>query len=480
MRKLSVVVTLACVSLFTAVGHAAGPVLVAIGSISGFYEDFATRTAAALENGVPGNLLGGMGSGLAYLGGDYFLALPDRGPNAKAYNPCLDDTVTYIPRFHTLHMTLAPSDPASTSLPFTVTPMVVDTTLFWSAQNLTYGIGCGAAGDGEPSLNDDRHHYFSGRSDNFVPGGPSTNSNNGRLDPEGIRVSNDWQDVFISDEYGPYVYQFDRQTGRRIRAYALPSKFAVANQSSTGDLEFAPYNTAGRVANKGMEGLALTPDGRTLVGAMQSPLIQDGGDTPGLRTRIIAIDVRTGATREYAYQLDQGGKKTTVSDILAVNDHQFLVDERDGKGLGDDSKASFKKLFLVDIAGATDVSRIEGQANLAAVTPVSKALFLDVAGALTSYGIADTDIPAKLEGLAFGQDVMMAGEPRHTLYVVNDNDFLGAATKTVAGVPTTVANPNRMFVFAFAQSDLPGYQPQQFRASRANDDDRGNDDRGDR
>lgn len=27
----------------------------------------------------------------------------------------------------------------------------------------------------------------------------------------------------------------------------------------------------------------------------------------------------------------------TVSDIVAVNDHEFLVDERDGKGLGDDS-----------------------------------------------------------------------------------------------------------------------------------------------
>ena len=32
------------------------------------------------------------------------------------------------------------------------------------------------------------------------------------------------------------------------------------------------------LTNKGMEGLAITPDGKTLVGAMQSPLIQDGGD----------------------------------------------------------------------------------------------------------------------------------------------------------------------------------------------------------
>ncbi|MCX8499415.1 MAG: hypothetical protein ORN25_08610, partial [Caulobacteraceae bacterium] len=42
--------------------------------------------SARLENGVPANVLGGRGSGLAYAGGDTFLALPDRGPNASPYN----------------------------------------------------------------------------------------------------------------------------------------------------------------------------------------------------------------------------------------------------------------------------------------------------------------------------------------------------------------------------------------------------------
>src|SRR6476659_7646696 len=60
--------------------------LIAIGSISGAYEDFAVETAAPLESGAPGNRLGGIGSGLAYAGGSTFLALPDRGPNASPYN----------------------------------------------------------------------------------------------------------------------------------------------------------------------------------------------------------------------------------------------------------------------------------------------------------------------------------------------------------------------------------------------------------
>ena len=91
---------------FVQASEAAEPVLIAIGSVNGLYEDFAADTAARLDNGVPGNRLGGLGSGLAYLGGNLFLALPDRGPNAVPYAGCLDDTVAYINRFHTLHLSL--------------------------------------------------------------------------------------------------------------------------------------------------------------------------------------------------------------------------------------------------------------------------------------------------------------------------------------------------------------------------------------
>jgi hypothetical protein len=69
-------------SLVSAPAAHAAVDLIAIGSISGSYEDFSTETAGPLENGIAGNRLGGMGSGLAYAGGNTFLAIPDRGPNA--------------------------------------------------------------------------------------------------------------------------------------------------------------------------------------------------------------------------------------------------------------------------------------------------------------------------------------------------------------------------------------------------------------
>jgi len=302
---------------------------------------------------------------------------------------------------------------------------------------------------------------FTGRSDNFDGSRLSTNPNNGRLDAESIRVSRDGQSVFISDEYGPYVYQFDRGTGTRIRAFKIPDKFGVANLSSQGNTEISG-NSSGRVANKGMEGLAITPDGHTLVGVMQSPLIQDGG-TDGATTRLLKIDVLTGAVREYAYPLTniaapgKPAKYPTVSDIVAVNDHQFLLDERDGKGLGDNSTAAFKRLYLIDLNGAEEVSGITGAANLASKA-VAKTLFLDVVTILNGAGFASTDIPAKLEGIAFGPDVSVGGSNKHTMFVANDNDYI--ATVTDSNHPAGLDNPNRWFVFAFDDADLPGLVPQ--------------------
>ena len=199
MRVSRLLLLVALLFLKAAIAHAA-PDLIAIGSISGTYEDFAMDTAGLLENGVPGNRLGGMGSGLAYAGGNIFLALPDRGPNAKAYNSAVDDTTSYIVRFHTLSLSLAPSD-AGSPLPFTLTPMLVNTTLLSSKTPLVYGTGAGVGlGSGAPALNAvDHTHYFTGRSDNFDLSKSSTNPANARLDPEGIRVANHGGSVFISD-----------------------------------------------------------------------------------------------------------------------------------------------------------------------------------------------------------------------------------------------------------------------------------------
>jgi phytase-like protein len=97
-----------------------------------------------------------------------------------------------------------------------------------------------------------------------------------------------------------------------------------------------------------------------------------------LRSHTLKIDIKTGKTWEYAYQLDTA-TKTTVSDILAINDHEFLVDERDSKGRADKvgSAAVFKKPFITDLQFADDVTDLTGAASRAPYT-VAKRLDLPV------------------------------------------------------------------------------------------------------
>lgn len=450
-------------SLFTLSPAHAAVDLIAKGQLSGTISDLSNTTAAPLENGAPGNLLGGIGSGMSYAGCNTFVALPDRGPNAISFNAAIDDTVSYINRFQTLRLTLAAA-PAGSDLPYALTPQLQATTLLHTSDSLAYGNGAAyGVPNGAPALNQADHtHYFTGRSDNFDPAHLSTWPRDARLDPESIRVANDGQSVFVSDEYGPYIYRFDRRSGRRIDVIRVPDSFAVSTLSPVGNTEIS-VNTSGRVANKGMEGLAISPDGRTLFGAMQSPLLQDGGSN-GAYTRILRIDLRTGRTQQYAYPLTNLGTASkpnypTISDVVAVNDHVLLMDERDGDGLGDDSAAAFKRVFRVDLNGAQDVSQASGAAGLAPYA-LKKTLFLDVVSVLTAHGISATDIPAKLESLTFGPDVTIGGKRKHTFLIANDNDFLGTITDT--NHPNGIANPNQFFVFAVDHDDLPDYVPQQF------------------
>jgi len=436
------------------------PVLIAVGDLTrteaGSFTDL-SGLSSTLENGNPANILGGLGSGIAWAGGHTFLALPDRGPNAINFADvneglALDNTVTYIPRFHTITMELHENKDGG--LPFTLVPRLHSTTLLYSADSLVYGAANPALNipSGVPLENTGFKHFFTGRSDAFDPNQTSGNPLDARMDSEGIRVSNDGQHVYISDEYGPYVYEFERATGRRTRAFELPAHLFVSKLNSIGATEISG-NTSGRTANKGMEGLAITPDGKTLVGIVQAALIQDAAQGKAAKKvlRIEVMDIASGKTiHEFAYGLTDG---SGVSEIVALNNHEFLVDERDGDGRGNGDAAVVKEIFKIDLDNAVDVSNMDG--THAAANAVKKTLFLDVVKALVNAGFDPGNIPAKLEGVALGHDIHQGGVKMHTLWIANDNDFL-------ATVPdpnnVQIPNPNQFFVFGFTDEALNGSQ----------------------
>jgi len=380
--------------------HALDIDLIGVGSISGTATDN-SGLLGNLEDGTPHNRLGGFGSALAYTGfGNRYVAAPDRGPS--------DGMTSYLDRYYTFDITVGGG---------LVVPTLLETHL------LTNGSG----------------QNYTGNRDAF----DATNSPESlRFDPEGIRVSSQ-KTLFISDEYGPFIHEFNKQ-GERIRTIPIPDKFGIANPSANPTAELSG-NTSGRQANRGMEGLAISPDGKKLYGAMQSALIQDGALNSslarrGVNNRILEIDLATGATREFVFQLDD--RSNGVNEIVAINDHEFLVIERDGR-VG--SNAQTKKIFWIDINGATDVSGIAAlpQTGLpAGVTAVSKSLLIDMLD--PAFNLAGAGFPEKIEALAFGPDLL---DGRHLLLVLNDNDFMASVA-------------SNFYAFAIGTSVFPDFQAQ--------------------
>lgn len=241
------------------------------------------------------------------------------------------------------------------------------------------------------------------------------------IDSEGLVRANDGS-FWVSDEYGPHIVHFDAsgRTIERINPFG----------SGTGGRKI-PLVFARRRANRGMEGLTITPDGKTLVGLMQSPMYNPSKAkvANSLVLRILTFDIATGTTKQYVYLMDNISL-TGCSEILALNATTFLTIERDGLYGGDAANpATFKKIFKIDISGATDISdaansesgklfggktveELNDNAGLlaAGITPVTKTLAIDLLKDLPTVYPHD-----KAEGIAL--------LPGNILAISNDDDF---------------------------------------------------------
>ena len=91
-----------------------------------------------------------------------------------------------------------------------------------------------------------------------------------------------------------------------------------------------------------------------------------------------------------------------------------------------------KRIFRIDIAGASDVSGINlaSSNNLpAGVNPVGKELFLDIQAELTAAGEL---IPDKFEGMAIGPQLASGN---YALITITDNDFTNVQTDPTLDLP---------------------------------------------
>jgi len=218
-----------------------------------------------------------------------------------------------------------------------------------------------------------------------------------------------WKDPSRCPSYDP---EGIRVIPSVLKSIPIPSMFTLSERKD-------PPFQVGTFTNRGLEGIAVTPTSKTIIGAMQGPLVQDGrlenNKCFGIWTRWLVIDPTTSATKQLAYPLVD--ESTGVSEVLSIDESKFLVLERDSL-MGEQAK--IKRIYLADTSKATDISNSQ---SLKSGLPdgnvgIEKSLLIDLLD--PRFGFNGPNAPEKPEGIAWGPPLP---DGRKLLIVCFDNDF---------------------------------------------------------
>ncbi|MFS2176539.1 esterase-like activity of phytase family protein [Rhizobium pisi] len=414
--------------------------------------------------------------GASYKGTLYLL--PDRGYNVAG-------TVDYRPRLNTISIGLTPTAPGAAPKAGKeqsgVDAKLTDSMLFLDDK-------------GGDMTGLDPESGVRPAAGNFPPLPQAVNGKIA-LDNEAIVRMADGT-MFVSDEYGPYIYRFSAD-GHLLSATQPPKALLPMRK---GALSFASNNPGpgaaapdpkdpetGRQNNQGLEGMAMTPDGKFIISVLQSAARQDGGDSSSTRqnTRAMIYDAadpdHLKLVHEYVVPLPvfkDAKDKTTVaaeSEIVALSDKTFLMLSRDsgnGQGVKGDTSL-YRKINVVDLSAATDIAGSDFDAGKPiapkgvidpSLTPATLTPFIDLndKADLARFGLHNgapndkNNLSEKWEamGLASVLDPNLPDD--YFLFVANDNDFLtqdgfqvGAAYKAEGGADVDT-------MFQVFQVTLPG------------------------
>lgn len=351
------------------------------------------------DSGVRADRLSSMGSGIDYREQDGTLwMISDRGP--------LDGATDYQPRVQVFGLKIEPGMPTPVRLELRSTIILRD-----DAGPFT---GSGGAYDADAPPKNDR-----------------------RLDTEGIQLASNGN-LWTCEEYGLFIDEWT-PAGLHVRRLEPPARFMVKKRGDAAMHELPPNNRSGRQSNRGFEGLSLSEDGSRLHALTQGVLLQDGAldaanERVGVNVRLIEFELSSSKTREIVYVLDDA--KHGLNEITTLAPGVCIVLEKDGK---EGKKAKCRKLYRVEMSGATDVSAIESlptDLKAGGIQPVRKTLLLDMLD--PKYGLAGPHMPEKVEGVAFGPRL---SDGRRTLIITSDNDFRDG-------------QDTRVWVFACEDEDL--------------------------
>lgn len=228
------------------------------------------------------------------------------------------------------------------------------------------------------------------------------------FDLESMQVAKDGT-FWFGDEFGPFLLHTDAQ-GRLLQA-PIPTPGVASPQNPTLAAGEQP-NLGG---SKGFEGMAISPNGKTLYPMLEGATAEDKAAGLGSDLRIYEakVDKREGAEftgKMWRYRMEHPGN--ALGDFIAVNAHEFLVLERDN---GAGATARFKAVFRIDLRDRDRDGYVDKEllVNLMAVPDPKN---LGGMGAFFTFPFVTIE------------DVEIIDE--HTIAVMNDNNFPGTGGRS--------------------------------------------------
>ena len=234
------------------------------------------------------------------------------------------------------------------------------------------------------------------------------------FDPESMQRTVNG-DIWIGDEFGPYLLHFNAEGILQSPPIALPhpSKPGIELRSPQNQLNKMGQNYVTPLVQRsgGFEGMAISTDGQYLYPLLEKPLI----DATQSQLIISEFDIQKKAYTGKVYYFDLDSKATAIGDFQLFNQSEGIIIERDDT---ENNLGGYKKLIKIKLNQPGEaVSRIE-LVNL-----------MDLANPDLLYGpVRAGDIATNTRfGLPFQtiEDLIIEGPD--LLTVLNDNNFPGSS-----------------------------------------------------
>jgi hypothetical protein len=159
----------------------------------------------------------------------------------------------------------------------------------------------------------------------------------GDIDPESLQRA-DNGDLWVGDEFGPWILHFDASGKLLDRPFEIPGLKSPNNPWRNGQLATQPNS-------RGFEAMAISPDGKYLYAALEGATVADVNLSPR-RRHIYEFSIQNKALTGRTWEYQTAQVDYLVSDMAALDKHRLVLIERDG-GLG--VTALFRRVNLVDL-----------------------------------------------------------------------------------------------------------------------------------